>query len=64
MALGLHCRVSLNAAVERNYVELVKLLLLNHKGQLRSHPFHLQRRIKSCQSMRILNILVTNENTT
>jgi hypothetical protein len=60
--LGLQSGVPLDAAVERNHVGLVRLLL-HHKGQLWSRPFHsphLQRREKSCQSMRILNILLTN----
>jgi hypothetical protein len=58
---GQHWRHLLDAAIEQNHIGLVSLFL---KGPLTTHPFHmpaLKRRVKSVQSMEILNMLITQK---
>jgi hypothetical protein len=58
---GQHWRHPLDAAIEQNHIGLVSLFL---KGPLTTRPFHmpaLKRRVKSVQSMEILNMLITQK---
>ncbi|KAE8149029.1 hypothetical protein BDV25DRAFT_141191 [Aspergillus avenaceus] len=58
---GQHWRHPLDAAIEQDHIGLVSLFI---KGPLKTRPFHmpaLKRRVKSVQSMEILNMLITQK---